>query len=97
MGIKLASEAMAAWAAVLVSTVGGTGLAVYHWGQNTQQITAIQQKQVETDTHVAKHDDQLSAIQQQNAAAAQKLQDIADTVHDIQSQVHSGDHGRHGT
>lgn len=92
MALKLASEVTAAWAAVLISTVGGTGLTIYHWGQDTQALQQVQDKQKETDTHVAKHDDQLSAIQQQNAANAQKLQDIADAVHDIQTQVHHGDH-----
>lgn len=94
MGLKLASEGMAAWAAVLLTGIGGTGLTIYNAGRTTQQVQTLQQKQDVTDAHVAKHDDQLSTIQQQNAANAQKLQDIADTVHDIQDQVH-GNHGKH--
>jgi uncharacterized protein HemX len=75
----------AAWAAIAVVTSIGGGLytTVYHSGASAAQILELQQKQAETVAHVAKHDDQLSTIQQTQAAQNQKLQDIADTVHDM--------------
>jgi hypothetical protein len=78
-----------AWAAVavVVTTAGGIYTSVYHNGQVNQQIVEIQQKNAQTEAHVAKHDDQLASIQQQNSAMKQSLDDIKDTVHDIQYQV----------
>jgi septal ring factor EnvC (AmiA/AmiB activator) len=78
-----------AWAAVavVVTTAGGLYSTVYHGGQVNQQIVEIQQKNAQTEAHVAKHDDQLASIQQQNSAMKQSLDDIKDTVHDIQYQV----------
>jgi septal ring factor EnvC (AmiA/AmiB activator) len=71
-----------AWAAVavVVTTAGGLYSTVYRGGEVNQQIVEIQSK-------VAKHDDQLAGIQQQNSAMKQSLDDIKDTVHDIQYQV----------
>jgi hypothetical protein len=84
-----------AWAAVavLVTTAGATYSTVYHGGQVNQQIVELQQKNAQTEQHVAKHDDQLASIQQQNAAMKQSLDDIKDTVHDIQFQVRKPQHG----
>jgi hypothetical protein len=78
-----------AWAAVavVITTAGGIYTSVYHNGQVNQQIVEIQQKNAQTEAHVAKHDDQLASIQQQNSAMKQSLDDIKDTVHDIQYQV----------
>jgi hypothetical protein len=85
-------EAAMAAVAIVASVGGGLYTTVYHSGASAQQILAVQQEQVETNAHVAKHDDQLSAIQQQNAAMKQSIDDIKDTVHDIQDQVHHGNH-----
>lgn len=87
MAFKLASEAAAAWAAVILSTGGGIVMGAVHYGSTNNQIQSIAQKQKDTDAHVAKHDDQLASIQQQNAAMQQALNDIKDTVHDMR------DHG----
>ena len=86
-----------AWAAVavVITTAGGIYTSVYHNGQVNQQIVELQQKSAQTETHVAKHDDQLANIQQQNAAMKQSLDDIKDTVHDIQTQVRKPQHGNH--
>ena len=50
---------------------------------------------MQTEAHVSKHDDQLSIIQQQNSALKQSVDDIKDTVHDIQTQVRKPQHGNH--
>lgn len=86
-----------AWAAVavVVTTAGGLYTTSYHWGNVNQQIVELQNKTAQTETHVAKHDDQLSDIKQQNAAMQQSLNDIKDTVHDIQIQVRKPQHGNH--
>jgi hypothetical protein len=78
-----------AWAAiaVAVTTAGGLYSTIYHGGQVNQQITEMQNKSAQTDARVAKHDDQLAIIQQQNSAMKQSLDDIKDVVHDIQNQV----------
>ena len=78
-----------AWAAiaVVVTTGGGLYSTVYHGGIVNQQIVDLQSKNDQTESHVAKHDDQLATIQQQNAAMKQSLDDIKDAVHDIQAQV----------
>ena len=79
--------------AIVVTTAGGLYSTVYHGGQVNQQIVELQAKNAQTETHVAKHDDQLATIQQQNAAMKQSLDDIKDTVHDIQFQVRKPKHG----
>ncbi len=81
--------------AIVVTTGGGLYSTVYHGGVINQQIVDLQNKNAQTEAHVAKHDDQLSAIQQQNAAMVQALGDIKDTVHDIQQQVRKPQHGNH--
>ena len=83
-----------AWAAVavVVTTAGGLYTTSYHWGQVNQQIIELQAQNARTEVHVAKHDDQLTEIKQQNAGMAQSLDDIKDTVHDIQTTV-SKPHG----
>jgi peptidoglycan hydrolase CwlO-like protein len=83
------------WAAVAVVVTASAGLYTtsYHYGTVNQQIVELQTKTAQTETHVAKHDDQLTVIQQQNAAMKQSLDDIKDTVHDIQSQVRKPTHG----
>ena len=88
MAIKLFSEAAAAWAAVILAGGGGLLTTAIHYGSTNQQIQQIQAKQADTDAHVAKHDDQLSVIQQQSARIEQKLDDVASDVRDVKSQVH---------
>jgi septal ring factor EnvC (AmiA/AmiB activator) len=77
-----------AWAAVavLVTAAGGIYTNVHHGGAVDQQISSLQ-------SSVTKHDGQLNVIQQQNAATQQSLEDIKDTVHDIQTQVRHTQHG----
>lgn len=85
------------WAAiaVVVTTGGGLYTTVYHGGVINQQIADLQSKNALTEAHVAKHDDQMSTIQQQNATMKQSLDDIKDTVHDIQYQVRKPQNGNH--
>lgn len=83
MGFKLASEAAAAWAAVLISGGASASLTIYHYGQTNQQLVSMQQKQTETESRVAKHDDQIDTLKQLQAAQGQQLKDIAETVHDM--------------
>lgn len=85
--LKWTMESVMAAVAIVVTTGGGLYSTVYRGGIITQQIAELQSKNSETVAHVAKHDDQLSGIQQQNAAMKQSLDDIKDTVHDIQTQV----------
>jgi len=88
-------ESTWAAAAVIITTAGGLYTSVYHGGQVNQQIVELQEKNAQTETHVAKHDDQLATIQQQNSAMKQSLDDIKDTVHDIQFQVRKPQHDNH--
>jgi len=80
-------ESIWAAVAVVVTTAGSLYSTVYHGGQVNQQIIELQAKNAQTDAHVSKHDDQLATIQQQNSAMKQSLDDIKETVHDIQNQV----------
>ena len=91
--LKWTMESAVAAAAVVIATAGGLYSTVYHGGIVNQQIVELQNKTAQTETHVAKHDDQLSVIQQQNSAMKQSLDDIKDTVHDIQSQMRKTQHG----
>jgi hypothetical protein len=86
-----------AWAAVavVITTAGSIYTTVHHGGIVDQQITDLKMQNAQTETHVAKHDDQLASIQQQTAAMKQSLDDIKDTVHDIQTQVRKPQHGNH--
>lgn len=93
--LKWTMESVWAAVAVVVTTAGGLYTTSYHWGNVNQQIVELQNKTVQTEAHVAKHDDQLSDIKQQNAAMQQSLNDIKDTVHDIQIQVRKSQHGNH--
>lgn len=93
--LRWSMEAAIAAVAVVVTTAGGLYTTVYRGGQVNQQIIDLQNKNAQTEAHVAKHDDQLSIIQQQNAAMKQSLDDIKDTVHDIQTQVRKQPHGNH--
>jgi septal ring factor EnvC (AmiA/AmiB activator) len=79
----------AAWAAVAVvaSVGGGLYTTVYHSGASATQISQIESRQDATDAHVAKHDDQLSTIQQQNAASAQALSDIKEQLNRIEKKL----------
>jgi methyl-accepting chemotaxis protein len=81
------TEKAAAWTAVGVTACGGIFTTIYHSGSNAQeiaqQISSLQQQQHTTEKHVERHDEQLGTIQQQNAAMAQQLRDIADAVHDM--------------
>jgi archaellum component FlaC len=85
-----------AWAAiaVVITTAGGLYSTVYHGGQVNQQIVEMQARNAQVEARISRHDDQLSDIKQQNAAMAQSLDDIKDTVHDIQTQVRKP-HGNH--
>jgi peptidoglycan hydrolase CwlO-like protein len=85
--LKWTMESVWAAVAVVVTTAGGLYTTSYHWGIVNQQIVELQSKSAQTEMHVAKHDDQLTDIKQQNAAMQQSLDDIKDTVHDIQVQV----------
>jgi hypothetical protein len=91
--LKWTMESVWAAVAVVVTTAGGLYSTVYHGGQVNQQIVELQAKNAQTESHVAKHDDQLSIIQQQNSAMKQSLDDIKDVVHDIQYQVRKPQHG----
>lgn len=93
--LKWTMESAIAATAVAITAVGSVYTTSYHWGTVNQQITELQQKNAQTESHVAKHDDQLDSIQQQNAAMKQSLDDIKDTVHDIQTQVRKPSHGNH--
>lgn len=84
--VKWTIESVVAAVAVIVTTAGGIYSTSYHYGQVNDQVIALQAK-------VSKHDDQLTVIQQQNAAMQQSLTDIKDTVHDIQTQVRKPQHG----
>jgi peptidoglycan hydrolase CwlO-like protein len=93
--LKWTMETIIAAAAVTITTAGGLYTTIYHNGVVNQQIIDLQNKNSQTESHVAKHDDQLANIQQQNAAMKQSLDDIKDTVHDIQTQVRKPQHGNH--
>ena len=85
--LKWTMESVWAAAAVVITTAGGLYSTVYHGGQVTQQIVELQNRTAQTESHLTKHDDQLSAIQQQNAGMEQSLDDIKDTVHEIRTRV----------
>ena len=87
MTLKWTMDSVWSAALVIVTVIGGISGVIYYTGASASQVTALEQKQIVVDAHLAKHDDQLSAIQQQEAAAVQQLKDIADTVHDMR------DHG----
>jgi archaellum component FlaC len=87
MILKWSMEAALAAAAMVITAAGSVYTTVYHSGQTNQQIAELQIKSTEIEAHVAKHDDQLDAIKQQNATTKQSLDDIKDAVHDIQTQV----------
>jgi len=91
---KWTMESAIAAVAVIVTTAGGVFTTSYHYGAVNQQIVELQSKSAQTETHVAKHDDQLDAIKQQNAALQQSVDDIKEVVHDIQLQVRKN-HGDH--
>ncbi len=93
--LKWTMESIWAAIAVVVTTAGGIYTTSYHWGVVNQQIVELQIKNTQTDIHVAKHDDQLTEIKQQNAGMQQSLDDIKDAVHDIQTQVRKPQHGNH--
>lgn len=93
--LKWTMESVIATVAVIVTTAGGIYTTSYHYGAVNQQIVELQGKNAQTESHVAKHDDQLDAIKQQNAAMQQSLDDIKDVVHDIQAQVRKQPHGNH--
>jgi septal ring factor EnvC (AmiA/AmiB activator) len=78
--LKWTMESIWAAVAVAATTAGGVYTTSYHWGAVNQQITTLQ-------NNSSKHEDQLADIHQQNAAMKQSLDDIKDTVHDIQTQV----------
>jgi len=78
-----------AWTAtaLALTTAGGLYTTSYHWGQVNQHVDELSAQTQAVESHVAKHDEQLDTIRQQNAAMQQALEDIKDTVHDIQTQV----------
>jgi hypothetical protein len=81
--MKMASSNLVAWVAVAITTGGGVLTTAIHYGSTNQQIAALEQKQADVAAHITKHDDQLLDIQKAQAANAQQLKDIADTVHDM--------------
>lgn len=89
------SESVVAAVAVVITTVGGLYTTSYHWGQVNQQVEELKSRTSYVESHVAKHDDQLTEIKQQNAGMQQSLDDIKDTVHDIQNQVRKPQRGNH--
>jgi septal ring factor EnvC (AmiA/AmiB activator) len=91
--LKWTMESVWAAIAVVASVGGGLYSTVYHGGVTTQQISELQNRTAQVESHIAKHDDQLGTIQQQNSAMKQSLDDIKDTVHDIQYQVRKPKHG----
>ena len=78
---------LAAWVAIAITTSGGILTTAIHYGSTNQQIAAIEKEQNETNGHVAKHDEQLSTIQQQNAAAQQSLADIKEQLNRIEKKL----------
>jgi septal ring factor EnvC (AmiA/AmiB activator) len=87
------------WAAiaVVVTTAGGLYTTSYHWGQVNQQIEEVKTRAEALNAHVAKHDDQLDDIKQQNARMQQALDDIKDTLHDIRHDLSpEKSHDHHG-
>lgn len=91
--LKWTMESAIAAVAVVVTTAGGIYSTSYHYGQVNTQVTELQSKLTATNAQVAKQDDQLDSVRQQNAAIQQSLTDIRDTVHDIQNQVRKPQHG----
>lgn len=91
--LRWTMESIWAAVAVIVTTAGGLYTTSYHWGVVNQQILALQDKSTQNELRVSKHDDLLSGMQQQNAGMQQSLEDIKDTVHDIQAQVRKPQHG----
>lgn len=86
-------ESAIAAVAVVITTAGGIYSTSYHYGQINTQVIELQNKIAATNAQVAKQDDQLDAVRQQSAAIQQSLNDIKDTVHDIQTQVRKPQHG----
>lgn len=93
--LKWTMESVIAATAVVITTAGSIYTTVHHGGIVDQQIVDLQNNGKQTELHVAKHDDQLDSIQQQNAALKQAVDDIKDTVHDIQTQVRKPTHGNY--
>jgi peptidoglycan hydrolase CwlO-like protein len=87
--LKWTMESVWAATAVVITAAGG----VYQMGHTAQQIADLHTQNDQTAAHVAKHDDQLTSIQQNQAGMKQSLDDIKDTVHDIQTQVRKPKHG----
>jgi septal ring factor EnvC (AmiA/AmiB activator) len=90
--LKWTMESVWAAVAVVITTAGGLYSTVYHGGVVNQQIAELQNKNAQIDAHVSKHDDQLTVIQQQNSAMKQSLDDIKDSVHDIQFELRRHPH-----
>ena len=85
--LKWTMESVWAAIAVIVTTVGSLYTTSYHLGTVNQQIVDLQKRATQTEAHVEKHDDELTEIKQQNSATQQSLNDIKESVHDIQNQV----------
>jgi septation ring formation regulator EzrA len=85
--LKWSMESVWAATAVIITTAGGVYTTSYHWGQASQEIAELKSRSVVVESHIAKHDEQLDAIREQNSAMQQSLGDIKDTVHDIQHEV----------
>jgi septation ring formation regulator EzrA len=80
-------------AAVVLTGAGSVYSASYRWAQASQQIDDLQHTTDAIETHVAKHDEQLDAIKRRDAAMQRSLDEIEDTVHEIQSEVRKPSHG----
>jgi archaellum component FlaC len=90
--LKWTVESLWAGAAVILTTIGGLYTTSYHWGQVNSQVEELKSRSTMIESHIDKHDEQLTEIKQQNAGMAQSLNDIKDTVHDIQTQVRKKKH-----
>jgi TolA-binding protein len=81
---KWSIEAALAAAAMVITAAGSVYTTVYHSGQTNQQLSQMKDKVDDIEKHVDRHDDQLAVIRQQNAVEQRSLDDIKETVHDIQ-------------
>lgn len=74
------------WVAIGVTVCGSMVTTAVNWGATGTKITQLQKDVTDVGVHVTKHDDQLSAIKEQNARIEQSLTDIKETVHAIQDK-----------
>lgn len=85
--MNISQGVAAAWVAVVLSAVGSILTMATHYGSTNAQIEDVLRRQDTAEVHAAKRDDQIAELQKQTAAISQNLNDIHDTVHDIQDKV----------